>query len=399
MIVNASRYSFPQFPLKKILLLLWKTLLVTLGDAQTLARRKVAKRLRAGLVTQYENSIEVAKTLNVVDVISLEDGDGTLKSTKSEEGIGKPNDECDSELSRNDAELPEWDVTESANDDDNDGTSFRMKTVPWKVKAYKNEVDNIVDGINARYFYYNLNDDNEVFDELPLPVEEVVKTLRKNMYVSLADLQIQNEIDAGKTRSRTDGEIEMTPAEIIYHAMLPKLKDYMNALLEILLCVTSTVHEKFLVINIITEIVPESLDVRESTFNSREFAVDVNRHFEIVAKAVSSIILLLLKHFRLNHVYQFEHLAQQLVFARAIPSFLKFLNQDVAEHVNVIDTIPELEFPRCVITKHSYRARVSPLPSYRNLFTLINVIRILVKLIKGKPCRIKVTSIPRVSFR
>jgi hypothetical protein len=35
-----------------------------------------------------------------------------------------------------------------------------------------------------------------------------------------------------------------------------------------------------------------------------KLGVDVNRHKEIIVKAISAILLLLLKHFKLNHVYQ-----------------------------------------------------------------------------------------------
>lgn len=35
-----------------------------------------------------------------------------------------------------------------------------------------------------------------------------------------------------------------------------------------------------------------------------KLGVDVNRHKEIIVKAISAILLLLLKHFKLNHIYQ-----------------------------------------------------------------------------------------------
>lgn len=37
---------------------------------------------------------------------------------------------------------------------------------------------------------------------------------------------------------------------------------------------------------------------------SMKLGVDVNRHKEIIVKAISAILLLLLKHFKLNHIYQ-----------------------------------------------------------------------------------------------
>ena len=55
--------------------------------------------------------------------------------------------------------------------------------------------------------------------------------------------------------------------------------------------------------------------------------IDVNRHKEIIVKAISGILLLLLKHFKVNHIYQFEFMSQHLVFANCIPLILKFFNQ------------------------------------------------------------------------
>ena len=35
-----------------------------------------------------------------------------------------------------------------------------------------------------------------------------------------------------------------------------------------------------------------------------KLGIDVNRHKEVMVKAISALLLLLLKHFKLNHVYQ-----------------------------------------------------------------------------------------------
>lgn len=43
---------------------------------------------------------------------------------------------------------------------------------------------------------------------------------------------------------------------------------------------------------------------RTTVFQSMKLGIDVNRHKEIIVKAISGLLLLLLKHFKLNHVYQ-----------------------------------------------------------------------------------------------
>lgn len=43
-----------------------------------------------------------------------------------------------------------------------------------------------------------------------------------------------------------------------------------------------------------------------------KLGIDVNRHKEIIVKSISALLLLLLKHFKLNHIYQVssgEHLS------------------------------------------------------------------------------------------
>lgn len=70
-----------------------------------------------------------------------------------------------------------------------------------------------------------------------------------------------------------------------------------------------------------------------TVLQSMKLGIDVNRHKEIIVKAVSAILLLLLKHFKLNHIYQFEFMSQHLVFANCIPLVLKFLNQSIVAYI------------------------------------------------------------------
>ena len=78
-------------------------------------------------------------------------------------------------------------------------------------------------------------------------------------------------------------------------------------------------------------------------------SIDVQRHKEILVKSISATLLLLLKHFRLNHVYQFEHVAQHLVFANCIPLILKFFDQNIHAYVMRQTDIEPLNYPNCVI--------------------------------------------------
>lgn len=70
-----------------------------------------------------------------------------------------------------------------------------------------------------------------------------------------------------------------------------------------------------------------------TVIQSLKLGIDVNRHKEIIVKAISGILLLMLKHLKINHVYQFEYMSQQLMFANCIPLVLKFFNQNIMSYV------------------------------------------------------------------
>jgi len=154
-------------------------------------------------------------------------------------------------------------------------------------------------------------------------------------------------------------------------------------------------------INIVTDVLPEEMPM--TVVQSLKLGIDVNRHKEIIVKAVSAILLLLLKHFRINHIYQFEFMSQHLVFANCIPLVLKFFNQNILAYIGSKNNISLLDFPSCVIgeqppaelTSETLDAGSSPdslnsLQSYcwRNMFSCINLLRVLNKLTKWKRSRI-----------
>lgn len=81
-----------------------------------------------------------------------------------------------------------------------------------------------------------------------------------------------------------------------------------------------------------------------TVLQSMKLGIDVNRHKEIIVKAVSAVLLLLLKHFKLNHIYQFEFMSQHLVFANCIPLVLKFFNQNIMSYVGAKNMYVRLNF-------------------------------------------------------
>lgn len=212
------------------------------------------------------------------------------------------------------------------------------------------------------------------------------------MYVSLSELQIQEEEDASN-RPFTKGNVKVpfNAVEQLYEAMLPNLPQYMIALLKILLAAAPTAKAKTESINILADVLPE--DMPSTVLHSMRLGIDVNRHKEIIVKAISGVLFLLLKHFKLNHVYQFEFISQHLVFANCIPLILKFLNQNISAFISAKNTIPQLDFPACILgdplelTAESLENADQEACCWRNLYSCINLLRILQKLTKWKHSR------------
>lgn len=82
----------------------------------------------------------------------------------------------------------------------------------------------------------------------------------QHIYMSLAEIQIQKEEEIARNPiSTSEGEIDITPTEILYQAMLPNLPQYMIALLKILLAAAPTSKAKTDSINIMADVLPEEM--------------------------------------------------------------------------------------------------------------------------------------------
>ncbi|XP_039288746.1 striatin-interacting protein 1 [Nilaparvata lugens] len=438
--------SAPHFPMKKVLLLLWKIILLSLGGIAVLRELKNVRRIEHGLPPLEEDTVEVARHMrassppaSAADLIETQSqkrgglggvavggggrplrrslmkqssldheatlamefeddgggesgggrggegeeirvvigGEGGGEGGEGEEGGGKEGD----------------DMPQPPSPPPHSDTPPPIRKLPWLPKVRQKDLDIFLENTRVKFVGFPLQGDRESLFGLPQPIHEGVDVLKRHIYTSLAEIQVQQEDELAKSPiSLKETNINMTPTEILYQAMLPNLPQYMIALLKILLAAAPTSKAKTDSINIMADVLPEEMPM--TVLQSMKLGTDVNRHKEIIVKAVSGILLLLLKHFKLNHIYQFEFMSQHLVFANCIPLVLKFFNQNIMSYVGTKNVIPILDFPACVIgdqpelTIDSLGIGDNQQHSWRNVFSCINLLRILNKLIKWKHSRI-----------
>jgi hypothetical protein len=192
------------------------------------------------------------------------------------------------------------------------------------------------------------------------------------------------------------------PAEAVYRLLVHNLHKYLIIMLKILLAASPTVKNYTGSIVLTGEVdLPGA-----QAFDDRE--VDFARHKEIILKATSAALLLLMKHFKSNSVAQFLFLSQHLSDSNCVLLILKFFNQELAGFLCRDSDLPQyLVFPQPARPlafgkvpssdpssvaqefEHSLGEELCLAASRRNLHTATNLLRILRKLTKRNPTRIR----------
>ena len=246
---------------------------------------------------------------------------------------------------------------------------------------------------------------------------ERVEVMWKNFYLPVADIQMCEEYrhmkipDAFPVINRISNGNSMTnqvhKIEGLYAEILAQLPVIIVSLLKILLTVATKPAKPnpkdsaksigSAVDNILQGTGAKLFFVNDKDIDAK-LALEYTRNQEVVAQSISFILLLLLKHSKLSHVLQFENVCQFLVDANFILLSLKIFNQDMNTFL-VEKEQRDLDFQRvsCFlfneniqVTSDSTQSADKIFGCRRNMNTIINLLRILQKTTKKKGKRIGV---------
>lgn len=171
-----------------------------------------------------------------------------------------------------------------------------------------------------------------------------------------------------------------SPMEAAYQLLLPNFSRYVIILLKILLAAAPAAKG-------FSGTMCLTAELSAVTGDDPIAALDLARHKELIVKAVSAVLVLLLAHAQLSHAYQFEYLSLLLTDANGILLVLKLLNRDTAalifaepEPANMLLYPPP---PRPAMDEGAARV------SWRSTFSLACQLRLLSLLTATQTVRIR----------
>lgn len=255
------------------------------------------------------------------------------------------------------------------------------------------------------------------------PLPDVALLDQKIEEATKAMKNAKTNAEKRKAKERKEDLMRLKRAEQIYGAVLPVVSGWVLVLLKLLLATVSASTNMQAPQSSTSSAFPTGVSPQEHLPSAAPPSldeIDVTRHREITSKAVSAILLLVLKWFKVSHVMKFHHLGQHLLDTNCLLLILKMFGlQEVTNSVVSKADSPENNFFRYCLLNLSRNPLIGPedemfrpkqniiknsiLPngeereeeleliteySWRNFFSTINFAKIMQKLSKGRSHRI-----------
>ncbi|KAJ9089018.1 Factor arrest protein 11 [Entomophthora muscae] len=408
LIAKLKEKSFKGYPIKKVLLLLWKVLWGFAGDIKDLSAIKAEQRRSHRMAPSPPH--------------------GTPKVTPEEfnlfhQELGRKYPSCSLELGSPYLTTP-------------------ASGMRWALHSERTPDEDPLRGLSSGLADLN-NDRSSPLplpfitnqDALPRPILEAAELYYRHLYLSLPFVQLlqvsrgmyeldhdpDTRLPAGIVLDAQYDNPMLEQIEELYQQLLPQAYTIMVVILKLLLATVPAARPAAEVSEAMGSFerdgqlqppfdTPMQLSVDE---------VDDIRHKEIVSKAASSILIHLLTIFKLSHAAKFEYYAQMLVDSNALLLILKLYGlQDFANFARLRNECDHLCFFKALLRPLSAKERESkglsrdsastspislesnseaapkqiklllPFPRGRAVFTAINFFRLLHMLTKQRMSRI-----------
>ena len=294
--------------------------------------------------------------------------------------------------------------------------SPRKPGLPWAPKVKENQIEQFLQQAREKYFGYQIPGDLATTFCLPKPLELSLEALKRHLYKSLSEIQISEDVKYNKYPFTQKEAVRNTPIERLYTLLLPAMGDYLVALLKILLAALPSSKSRGDALSILSDVLTPETDNNEMLSNSINLdastrnvleehvrvAIDIARHKEVMIKSISGILILLFKWLKLNHIYQYESVGQHLIMLNCVPLMLKFLDQNMVRYIQAKNELAPFNYPGAPLFFARNREEWPTLNAdnvddsdqdsqsyyiWRNVFSSINIVRLLNKITKGRQPR------------
>lgn len=332
LVANLREKSIKGFPVKKLILLLWKSLLATFGRHADLVRCKKLRRELEGL-SGSEHASE--RTPVAPTDIHLFRNELVAKYPTLNAGFAQELD-FGNKLSSAMQPLPQMHKAEMRLETPVPDESERPKSsAPFKGGRQKYQTDQ-----NRPYVlpYSQQTDRDSV---VPFSIQEALALYHDHLYVDTDtwQLYVARQQMLGEMQGRHEAHPEalvgntslsakrLAWVDQVYRGVYPFLQSAVIVLLKLLLATTTSGGTNSAYARAVAEGTP-SEHAPDPTLED----MDIVRHREILNKGISSLLLLCLQWFRASHVLKFEYLAQVMLDSNVLLLILKMLGLQEVSH-------------------------------------------------------------------